>query len=37
VEDAMNRSDNFARPSLDDIIHVDGQARDLVRKALALK
>jgi 1-deoxy-D-xylulose-5-phosphate reductoisomerase len=37
VEDAMNRSDNFARPSLDDIIHADGQARDLVREALALK
>jgi 1-deoxy-D-xylulose-5-phosphate reductoisomerase len=35
VEDAMNRSDNFARPSLDDIIHADGQARDSVRKALA--
>ena len=35
VEDAMNRSDNFARPSLDDIIHADGQARDLVREALA--
>lgn len=37
VEDAMNRSDNFARPSLDDIIHADGQARDLVREALARK
>jgi 1-deoxy-D-xylulose-5-phosphate reductoisomerase len=37
VEEAMNRSDNFARPSLDDIIHADGQARDLVREALALK
>ena len=37
VEDAMNRSDNFARPSLDDIIHADGQARDLVREALAQK
>ena len=35
VEDAMNRSDNFARPSLDDIIHADGQARDLVRGSLA--
>jgi 1-deoxy-D-xylulose-5-phosphate reductoisomerase len=35
VEEAMNRSDNFARPSLDDIIHADGQARDLVRGALA--
>jgi 1-deoxy-D-xylulose-5-phosphate reductoisomerase len=35
VEDAMNRSDNFARPSLDDIIHADGQARDSVREALA--
>jgi len=35
VEEAMNRSDNFARPSLDDIIHADGQARDLVREALA--
>jgi 1-deoxy-D-xylulose-5-phosphate reductoisomerase len=35
VEDAMNRSHNFARPSLDDIIHADGQARDLVRVALA--
>jgi hypothetical protein len=31
----MNRSDNFARPSLDDIIHADGQARHLVRGALA--
>jgi len=37
VEDAMNRSDNFARPGLDDIIHADGQARDLVREALAHK
>jgi 1-deoxy-D-xylulose-5-phosphate reductoisomerase len=37
VEDAMNRSDNFARPSLDDIIHADGQARDFVREALAQK
>jgi 1-deoxy-D-xylulose-5-phosphate reductoisomerase len=37
VEDAMNRSDNFARPSLGDIIHADGQARDLVREALAQK
>lgn len=37
VEDAMNRSDNFARPSLGDIIHADGQARDLVREALAHK
>jgi 1-deoxy-D-xylulose-5-phosphate reductoisomerase len=37
VEEAMNRSDNFARPSLDDIIHADGQARDLVRGALAQK
>ena len=35
VEEAMNRSDNFARPSLDDIIQADGQARDLVRGALA--
>jgi 1-deoxy-D-xylulose-5-phosphate reductoisomerase len=35
VEEAMNRSDNFARPSLDDIIHADGQARDVVRGALA--
>jgi 1-deoxy-D-xylulose-5-phosphate reductoisomerase len=35
VEEAMNQSDNFARPSLDDIIHADGQARDLVRGALA--
>src|SRR5246127_780694 len=35
VEEAMNRSDNFARPSLDDIIHADGQARHLVRGALA--
>jgi 1-deoxy-D-xylulose-5-phosphate reductoisomerase len=35
VEDAMSRSDNFARPSLDDIIHADGQARHLVRGALA--
>lgn len=35
VEEAMNRSYNFARPSLDDIIHADGQARDLVRGALA--
>jgi 1-deoxy-D-xylulose-5-phosphate reductoisomerase len=35
VEDAMNRTDNFARPSLDDIIQADGQARDSVRKALA--
>ena len=36
VEEAMNRSDNFARPSLDDIIQADGQARDLVREVLAL-
>ena len=35
VEEAMNRSDNFARPSLNDIIQADGQARDLVRGALA--
>jgi len=35
VEDAMSRSDYFARPSLDDIIHADGQARHLVRGALA--
>jgi len=35
VEEAMNRSDNFARPSLDDIINADGQARDVVRWALA--
>ena len=35
VEDAMSRSDNFARPSLDDIIHADDQARDFVRGALA--
>jgi len=35
VEDAMSRSDNFARPSLDDIIHADDQARHLVRGALA--
>ena len=35
VEDAMNRAHNFARPSLDDIIQADGQARDLVRGALA--
>jgi 1-deoxy-D-xylulose-5-phosphate reductoisomerase len=34
VEEAMNRSDNFARPSLDDIIQADGQARDLVREVL---
>ena len=37
VEGAMNQSDNFARPSLDDIIHADGHARDLVRGALAQK
>jgi 1-deoxy-D-xylulose-5-phosphate reductoisomerase len=37
VEEAMNRLDNFARPSLDDIIQADGQARDLVREALALQ
>jgi 1-deoxy-D-xylulose-5-phosphate reductoisomerase len=37
VEEAMNRSDNFARPSLDDIIQADGQARDLVRELLALQ
>ena len=36
VEEAMNRSDHFARPSLDDIIKADGQARDLVREVLAL-
>lgn len=35
VEEAMNRSHNFARPSLDDIIQADGQARDLVREVLA--
>jgi 1-deoxy-D-xylulose-5-phosphate reductoisomerase len=35
VEEAMNRSHNFARPSLDDIIKADGQARDLVREVLA--
>jgi 1-deoxy-D-xylulose-5-phosphate reductoisomerase len=35
VEDAMNRSDNFTRPSLDDIIQADGKARDSVREALA--
>jgi 1-deoxy-D-xylulose-5-phosphate reductoisomerase len=35
VEEAMNRSHNFARPSLDDIILADGQARDLVREVLA--
>ncbi len=35
VENAMNRSDNFARPSLDDIIQADGKARDSVREALA--
>lgn len=34
VEDAMNRTDNFARPSLDDIIQADGKARDSVREAL---
>ena len=34
VEEAMNRSDNFARPSLDDIIQADGKARDSVREAL---
>jgi 1-deoxy-D-xylulose-5-phosphate reductoisomerase len=37
VEEAMNRSYNFARPSLDDIIQADGQARDLVREVLALQ
>jgi 1-deoxy-D-xylulose-5-phosphate reductoisomerase len=37
VEEAMNRSYNFARPSLDDIIQADGQARDLVRQVLALQ
>jgi 1-deoxy-D-xylulose-5-phosphate reductoisomerase len=37
VEEAMNRSDNFARPSLDDIIQADGQARDLVRELLGLQ
>jgi 1-deoxy-D-xylulose-5-phosphate reductoisomerase len=35
VEEAMNRSHNFARPSLDDIIQADGQTRDLVREVLA--
>jgi 1-deoxy-D-xylulose-5-phosphate reductoisomerase len=35
VEEAMNRSHNFARPSLDDIIQADGHARDLVRGVLA--
>jgi 1-deoxy-D-xylulose-5-phosphate reductoisomerase len=35
VEEAMNRSHNFARPSLDDIILADSQARDLVREVLA--
>jgi 1-deoxy-D-xylulose-5-phosphate reductoisomerase len=37
VEEVMNRSYNFARPSLDDIIQADGQARDLVREVLALQ
>jgi len=37
VEEAMNRSYNFARPSLDDIIQADGQARDLVRQVLAMQ
>ena len=37
VEEAMNRSYNFARPSLDDIIQADGHARDLVREVLALQ
>jgi 1-deoxy-D-xylulose-5-phosphate reductoisomerase len=37
VEEAMNRSYNFARPSLDDIIQADGQARDLVREVLAVQ
>jgi 1-deoxy-D-xylulose-5-phosphate reductoisomerase len=35
VEHAMDRSENFALPSLDDILQADGQARDSVRKALA--
>jgi 1-deoxy-D-xylulose-5-phosphate reductoisomerase len=35
VEEAMNRSHNFARPSLDDIIQADSQTRDLVREVLA--
>lgn len=35
VEEAMNRSHNLARPSLDDIIQADSQARDLVREVLA--
>jgi 1-deoxy-D-xylulose-5-phosphate reductoisomerase len=35
VEQAMNRSENFARPGLDDILQADGQARDSVREALA--
>ena len=35
VEEAMNRSHNFARPSLDDIIQADGHTRDLVREVLA--
>jgi 1-deoxy-D-xylulose-5-phosphate reductoisomerase len=37
VEETMNRSYNFARPSLDDIIQADSQARDLVREVLALQ
>jgi len=35
VEEAMNQSHNFARPSLDDIIQADSQTRDLVREVLA--
>jgi 1-deoxy-D-xylulose-5-phosphate reductoisomerase len=35
VEHAMDRSENFARPSLDDILQADSQARDSVREALA--
>jgi 1-deoxy-D-xylulose-5-phosphate reductoisomerase len=35
VEETMNRSHNFTRPSLDDIIQADGQTRDLVREVLA--
>ncbi|MBV9275618.1 MAG: 1-deoxy-D-xylulose-5-phosphate reductoisomerase, partial [Verrucomicrobia bacterium] len=35
VEHAMDQSENFARPSLDDILQADGQARDSVREALS--
>jgi 1-deoxy-D-xylulose-5-phosphate reductoisomerase len=34
VEHAMDQSENFARPSLDDILQADSQARDSVREAL---